>query len=273
MQPRSIKFSLVLLHLLHILTKYGKSSPPPFLLYLISYTVVWLKKCLLFFEAAQSHERINTKGGAMNRKLLSGLAVGVVTFGMSTSSMASVIVLDFEGIPSDTAIGNYYNGAGGPNYGITFSGNSLALSAGNYDNNPTPPNILYYLSGGAATMNVASGFNTGFSFYYAASQGGTVNVYDGLNATGNVLASVNLSATPSPYYVWEKTGVSFNGTARSVDFGGTADLVGFDNITLGSAIASPGSPAPEPASMILIGTGIAGMAALRRKKKQQSETV
>ncbi len=43
-------------------------------------------------------------------------------------------------------------------------------------------------------MNVASGFTTGFSFYYASAMAGTVTVYDGLNATGNVLATIPITA-------------------------------------------------------------------------------
>ena len=35
---------------------------------------------------------------------------------------------------------------------------------------------------------------------------------------------------------WPPTGVSFSGTARSVAFAGTADQIGFDNITQGSSI-------------------------------------
>ena len=58
-------------------------------------------------------------------------------------------------------------------------------------------------------MDVANGFDTGFSFYYAAAQPGSVTVYDGLDGTGNVLATLSLPATPSPYSQWEAIGVSF----------------------------------------------------------------
>ncbi|MEJ7714146.1 MAG: PEP-CTERM sorting domain-containing protein [Pyrinomonadaceae bacterium] len=44
-----------------------------------------------------------------------------------------------------------------------------------------------------------------------------------------------------------------------MDFGGSANRVAFDNITLGSEVPGGGDPIPEPASMILLGTGLAGV--------------
>ena len=43
-------------------------------------------------------------------------------------------------------------------------------------------------------MNVAGGFTTGFSFFYADQVGftGNVTVYSGANGTGSVLASLSL---------------------------------------------------------------------------------
>ena len=247
----------------------------------------------------------------MKKKLLAGLAVGAMMFGMSTSSMASVIVLDFEGFPSSAtdadmynipdlvneggnifaayysnAVGDYYNNVGGPNYGISFTNNFKLFEAGSYSNNPTPGKVLYYEPGTTtAIMNVAPGFNTGFSLYYAASSGSTIKVYDGLNATGNELASLDLKVTPNsdpdfnPWDGWDSVGVGFNGTAKSVKFRDTGksdprNLVLFDNITLGSITPSPDpagstTPAPEPASMLLLGTGLAGLLGARKVKKKQ----
>jgi hypothetical protein len=53
---------------------------------------------------------------------------------------------------------------------------------------------------------------------------------------------------------FEPIGVSFSGTAESVDFGGTVNQIVFDNITIGASV--PVSDTPEPGSWLLMATGI-----------------
>lgn len=196
---------------------------------------------------------------------------------------AAPVVLTFEGTGDLAAVNDFYNGgtdssgASGTNYGINFSRTSLALidsdagGSGNFANEPSPSTILFFTSGGAATMNVAAGFDTGFSFFYSTNSAGFVNVYDGLNGTGNILASLVLAPNisgcvgdPSGSFCrWSPVGVSFAGTAYSVDFGGAADLIGFDDITLGTSV--PGGTVPEPGTLALLGLAGLGLAARRRK--------
>ena len=173
----------------------------------------------------------------------------------------STVTLTFEGLGNGEPVSQFYNGGTsgngsgpGTNYGISFSPNSLALidsdagGSGNFGGEPSPDTVLFFTSG-TAVMNVPAGFATGFSFYYSAiSNPGTVVVYDGPNATGNVLATLNLPTTPSSgapdpsgtFSPFVPIGASFSGTARSVDFGGTVNQIAFDNITLGTSI--PGNP-------------------------------
>jgi hypothetical protein len=170
----------------------------------------------------------------------------------------------------------------GPNYGVTFESNALVLSSsdvgggGNFTNEPSSPNILFFLTGTGDVMNVASGITTGFSFDYSgnsAEGNGMVDIYSGLDGAGTLLASfvVNTSLTPlcgsgPAYCVWEPDGVSFSGTAESVVFGGAANYIGWDNITLGSS--SPGTP--EPTTLLLLGSGLAGIATkLRRSRRNK----
>jgi len=213
----------------------------------------------------------------------------LVLAAVAMSAPAAPIVLTFEGLRDLEPIQNYYNGGlggngsgPGPNFGITFSGNALAVidrdagGSGNFGGEPSPSTIAFFLTGGGAlTMNVPAGFTTGFSFFYSAiRQSGSIRVFDGLNGTGTLLATLALPLTPfngapdptgqfSPFL---PIGVAFAGTARSVDFGGTANQIGFDDITLGSV--NPGVTAiPEPATLAVFGgIAVAGLFGYRRRK-------
>lgn len=208
----------------------------------------------------------------------------VVLLGV-VSAQAGTVVLTFEGLQCEEAVGNYYNGGTGgngsgpgTNYGIGFSDNALALQdtphcpqyGSNIGNLPSPYTGLFFLGGSAATMNVAAGFDTGFSFYYAApNHTGFIDVYSGLDGTGTNLAHLDLSMTAgcnsTPMYcVWDPIGVAFSGTAMSVNFGGTANYIVFDNITLGADV--PVNTTPEPATFALLGGGLLGLMGLRRRK-------
>lgn len=204
---------------------------------------------------------------------LSTFVFALAAFSAAPAS-AAVVTLDFTGIATtsnSTGIGGFYNGGvsddgtTGVNYGVLFSSNALAINTYNGANEPNP-GVLYFLNGSTVSLNYAAGFSTGFSFFYASNSATTINVYSELNATGTLLGSVVLAANAvNSYDVWTSTGVSFAGIAKSVDFGGSADHVGYDQITFGSAVA-PGSAVPEPATwaMMLAGFGMIGFAARRR---------
>jgi hypothetical protein len=110
---------------------------------------------------------------------------------------------------------------------------------------------MFFLAG-TAVMNVPAGFTTGFSFFYSCiSLPGSVVVYDGPNATGNVLATLPLPLTPNngapdptgAFSPLLPIGVTFSGTAMSVGFLGTANQIIFDDVTFGSA--TPGNQVAE----------------------------
>ena len=205
------------------------------------------------------------------------------------TARAAVIDLKFEGVGDFASVNEFYNGGtdsmgnSGPNHGISFVSNSLGLvsqlsgGGGNFEDNPTPTTVVFFLEGDGAIMNVAAGFTTGFAFYYSASEGGFIEVYDGLNGTGTVLASIPIGVNyqdhcaPSAtmdYCSWDPIGVTFSGTAHSVNFGGVVNVIGIDDITLGSDQAGGGSEdAPEPASLMLLGAGLAGLGLLRRRNR------
>lgn len=258
-------------------------------------------------------------------------SIALISFGAQVN--AATIVLDFEGlgVRQDSSavgvpglgtavierVGEFYNGgsggsgsSGGIDLGVGFSDNALAIvdadavglpvTSGNFGGEPTPSTVLFFLQGAAATMNVAAGFEDGFSFFYSSINFvGSIDVYSGLNATGDLLASLTLPITqfngaPDPtgqFSPFEPLGVAFDGVARSVDFGGTINQIGFDNITFGSdepldentfdpddmvvPIDDPTDPVddpgpavvPVPASLPLLGAGLFALSFLRRKRR------
>jgi hypothetical protein len=216
---------------------------------------------------------------------------GAITL-VSASASAAPITLTFEGVGDQAAVNDFYNGGtdsmgnSGTNYGVSFNNTSLGIidsdagGTGNIANEPSPNTVLFFLDSNSATLNYAAGFTTGFSFFYTSSTDATVNVWSGLNATGVLLGQVTVSAQfndscsgdPNGSFCnWTAAGVLFDGTAMSIDFGGTANQTAYDNITFGSD--KPGTPGvPEPANwaLMLAGFGLVG-GSLRQHR--QAETL
>jgi hypothetical protein len=215
----------------------------------------------------------------MLRKVTQSLMAASLAAACGAAS-AAVITLDFEGLGSFAAINDFYNGGtdsqgnSGVNYGVHFGTNSLALveqdPSANFSGEPSPNTIMFFLTG-TSILNYAPGFDTGFSFWYTTvSFGGTVNVYDGLNGTGNLLGTITLpplGAGPDPansFSNWAIGSLAFAGMARSIDFGGTVNQVGFDNITFGSIDPNK---VPEPGTVALIGLSLGALTFLRRHRQ------
>lgn len=156
--------------------------------------------------------------------------------------------------------------------GVSFT-NVLGLSNGDglgflangdyYANAPSPLGIASVQLDGvvntAAYMNVAGGVDNSLSFYYSSPEAvtGAVKAYSGLNGTGALLGTFNLTATDSNYSVWNQATFSFAGKALSFDLTQTAGMVGLDNI---AAV-----PEPKTFALLLAGLGMVG-AVVRRKQ-------
>lgn len=123
---------------------------------------------------------------------------------------------------------------------------------------------MFFLTG-TAVLNYIPGFDTGFSLFYSSSTVASVFVYDGLDGTGNLLATLDLdvqfndncAGDPNGNFCnWTAVGAAFNGVARAINFGGTVNQIGYDNITFGSNIAGGPRAIPEPAGCALMALGL-----------------
>lgn len=227
------------------------------------------------------------------------LAISALMLLFLTAGAVSGQVLDFENInatyPSGYAfVQDYYNGGfssdgtTGANYGVEFSPNAQAIclntpgvNCSNTSRGGLAPGSeqggLFFLSGGQTYMNRSLGFQNGFSFFYSAvNQGGSFEVYSGLNGTGVMLAALSLSTTPSicdPIYSagfcpFVAAGVDFAGTAQSVVFAGVANQIVFDDVTFGSS--TPGQiSVPEPGTLLLLATGLLGLIMVQRRRSRE----
>jgi hypothetical protein len=232
----------------------------------------------------------------VTKKLLAGVAFATLSCMVAAPASASAIMIDFEGVGSGCRVENFYNGGsdscgnvGGVNLGVAFGDYSLALldadtglGSGNFANEPSPETILFFLNG-SAILNYEPGFTDGFSFYYSASFAATVSVWSGLDGTGDLLGEIalgknyqngNCKGDPSGDYChWDVGFLAFADTAKSINFAGTANYVGFDNITFGSINpnqppTNPTNPdVPEPGVALLLGAGLVGLTISSRRRK------
>ena len=206
----------------------------------------------------------------MKRKLL--FAVAAVSGMATASTFAAQFNLDFEK-PWDYANGDvngYYaggtaaDGSTGSDVGVSFIGVSGLSNDANftyYGNAPSMQGVAYahtFLPEDKALMNVAGGVQDGLSFFYSSpsAAAGAIKAYAGLNATGDLLGTIDLAANSSTAYdTWSKVGFMFSGTALSFDLGGSANLVALDDIR----------PVPVPPAALLFGSALFVMTHLRRK--------
>jgi hypothetical protein len=121
-------------------------------------------------------------------------------------------------------------------------------------------------SGGHHTQDIAFTAPTrafGLDLYVFWSQpiATTISVFD---VGGQLVGSSTFSPTPGQFFGWQHEG----GIGRVRLQGGTGDAVGvrMDDVTFGAGAAAPVTTAPEPATLTLVGAGLALVGAARRRR-------
>ncbi len=207
------------------------------------------------------------------------ITTAALVLAVTTSAWAdTAATLDFEGATGyANAIGAFYNGGtdslgnSGANLGVSFTDAALGLSNDSsfsyYSNAPTSGSVMFAYDA-TATMNVASGFTGQLTFWYASNAAvlDAVNIYSGLNSTGTLLASASLfgnaslACSDTDFCRFDLTSVKFAGVAHSVNFGGNALNVAYDNIGLTI------SAVPEPETYVLLTAGLLAVAFIKRRQ-------
>ena len=207
----------------------------------------------------------------MTRAKLAGCLLFVAMLTLPASANSDHIY--FESLKDLQPIGGHFS-----DFGITFSSNALVLTSslaggiGNFGNNSSGRNVVAFRTGTSMTMNVAGGFSRGFSFFYsAATQPGVVTIWSGENGTGTKIATINLAKNGSSscgngtaFCVWTPVGLTFDGVAKSVTFGGGAGQIAFDSFSMGREFPSA---VPESSSALLVGIGLIALSCAGRFRK------
>lgn len=210
----------------------------------------------------------------MKKILLAGLATGIVAFGMVGISNATVInfdtLSDGSALATHSTLTDQYSDLGvsftGFEDGVevdTFTDDYWGTSpaGGNYWSNGLPDNADDWGDERRDTLRVTfeeSASNIGFDYWNShGSLQITFNFYDSTNA---LLGTQSLNSNG-----WETVSFSYSGVSY-FEMNQPRDdwFFSLDNLTFESEASDP---VPEPATMLLFGTGLMGLVGIRRKKK------
>ena len=163
---------------------------------------------------------------------------------------ASAQVIDFEGINCNNVPGNV-----GTISGVTFSSNYTCYSFAQPPYTPSSGTNRVYTS-----ASTAGSFSFAPAQFFGAYFSGSADVFFQVFSSSVLVATSSvLTTTSTPTFL-------------SSGYGGNADLVTvtgsslnfvMDDVTFGPSVVAT----PEPASVLLMGTGLVGLFAVSRRKR------
>lgn len=196
---------------------------------------------------------------------------------VSISSLANATIIDFDSITNSSTyqIGNNtYDGLTFSSSWYILNSSSTSLQNSGYHNGTVSPSYVAYNGyGNDVSITSATPFNFNGAYLTAAWNTGLNIKISGL-LNGILAYSQTISVNPSSptYFDLNFNNIdmlsfsSFGGT--NAGLGGVGNHFAIDNFTFNETLQP--SPTPEPATMLLMGIGIAG-GALMRKRMKQSE--
>ena len=203
-------------------------------------------------------------------------------------------IATFGGLKNLEFVNNYYNGGTGSmgsgpankDLHLEFTANAQVIvsaakgGSGNFINNPGGYPVMFFQTGTSVIINATAGVTTGLWFTYSALQPGTATLYDGPNATGNILSSISLTPNDSgctdyKMCVWSPVGIPLTTTVGSIRFSGVANYIATGAIHLGvnlptsTVLTSSQNPSvvgePVTFTASVTGTGAAPVGTVRFK--------